>query len=180
MINLLPPKEKEVLLMEKNKKVAIILCSLPLFFLVCLILILFSIKVYLGGQIDVQKSSLAKSQKEFLESEAQEFQEEIKLANSKFKELSSFYKKKIYFFEILEKISKTVPDTFYLTNLSLSFSKEKDIMISLSGFAPLREELLGFKKNLEDHEDFKDISFPPANWVEAKNISFYVTFKIDR
>lgn len=193
MINLLPPKEKDMLLMEKKKRIAIILWFLVLFFLICLILILFSIKVFSGGQIEVQKSSLAKSEKEFLQSETQELQEKINSANSIFKELSSFYQNKVYFSQILEKISKTIPENFYLTNLSVVFypiEKEKKedgteelkepkrIIISLSGFAPLRQDLLEFKKNLETEQDFKEIFFPASNWVEASNINFYVTFKI--
>jgi hypothetical protein len=178
MINLLPTKEKEVLLAELRKRMIIILCFLFLFFLVCLVLISFSIRIYLGGQIESQKTFLAESEKEFVESESQELQEKIKSANQRFKELSSFYKGKVYFFEISEKIAKTLPNTFYLTDFSLKLLQEKEVMVSLSGFAPLREDLFEFKKNLEQEENFKEVSFPPANWVKAKDINFHVTFKI--
>ena len=177
MINLLSQKEKEILLMELRKRIIIILCFLFIFFLVCLILILFSIRIYLGGQIESQRTFLVESEKQFIQSESQELQEKIKSANQRFKELSSFYGEKVYFFEISEKIARTLPNTFYLTDFSLKLSEEKQIMISLSGFAPLREELFQFKKNLEE-EDFKDVSFPPANWVKAKDINFHITFKI--
>lgn len=180
--------------MEKKKRIAIILWALFLFFLACLILILFSIKIYLYNQIEAQKSSLAETEREFLESKSQEFQEKIDSANSIFKELSFFYQQKVYFSEILQKISVTLPQDCYLINLSMIFFieekkvegqegeiqkiKEKSIKISLSGFAPLREDLLKLKKNLENEEQFKKVYFPAANWVEAENINFNITFQI--
>jgi len=178
MINLLSQKEKEVFLIEIRKRIIIILCFLFLFFLVCLILILFSIRIYLNGQIESQKTFLIESEKEFIQSESQEIQEKIKSANQRFKELDSFYKEKVYFFKISEKIAKILPATFYLRDFSLEISEEKQIMISLSGFAPSREELFEFKKSLEQEEEFKNISFPPANWVKKEDIDFYVTFKM--
>jgi len=177
MINLLPPQEKEIILMEKNKRIAIILSFLLLFFLVCLILISISIRIYLQGFIESEKSFLAQSEKEFFQSESQNLQEKIKSINSLIGELNSFYRQKIYFSEITERISKTLPENFYLTNFNLVLSEE-EINVSLSGFAPLREDLFKFKESLETEKNFKDISFPPANWIKAQNIDFYVTFKI--
>ena len=178
MINLLPPQEKDVILMEAKKKIAIIICFLILFFFACLILISISIKIYLQVHIESEKSFLAENEKEFFQSESQNLQERIKSANVLIKELNSFYGQKIYFSEIAERISKTLPSNFYLKDFSMILSGEKEINVSLSGFAPLREDLFKFKENLEAEEDFKNISFPPANWIKAQNIDFYVTFKI--
>lgn len=192
MIDLLPPKEKGIFLAEQEKKIIIILWFLILFFVVCLILILLSIRIYLNSQTGFQGSLLAENEREFLKSEAQEIQDKIELGNSKFIVLNSFYDHKIYFSEFLEKISQTMPQTFYLTDASFIFSEEKikdkngkktgeierKVAILISGLAPLREDLLQFKKNLENQEEFKEISFPASNWVEATNIKFHVTFKV--
>ena len=146
-------------------------------------MILFSINIYIQNQTEIQRSSLAQSERQFLESENQEFQDGINRANSILSQLDSFYSQKTYFSEIVQKISKILPQDCFLTNLSMIFSieeetKEESIKISISGFAPMREDLLQLKKNLEQEENFKDISFPPANWVEPKNIDFYITFNI--
>lgn len=178
MINLLPPREKEIILTEKKKRMAIIICFLILFFFLCLILISVSIRIYLQGYIESEKSFLAESEKEFSQSESQSLQEKIKSVNSLINALNSYYSQKIYFSELMERILGTLPKNLYLTNLSLVLSEEREINVSLSGFAPLRDDLFGFKENLEAEENFKDISFPPANWVKAQNIDFYVTFKI--
>ena len=181
MINLLPPEEKEKILLEKKKRMVIILWILGLFFLVCLILILFSVKIYLQIQVETQKTLLSEAEMKFGQSEARELHEKINSINSTLTRLDSFYQEKIYLVEILEKISKILPKKTYLTKLSAIFSKNEEefgFTISLSGFAPTREALFEFKKNLEEENCFKEVYFPPANWVQATDIDFLVTFKI--
>src|SRR4030042_979842 len=116
MINLLPPEEKEKLVLEKKKKMLIIFWFLFLFHLLCLVLILFPIKIYLQGQIDSQKNLLLISEKETEQSEAQNIRNEINAINAGFIKLNSFYQNKKYFSEILEKISRLLPQGAYLNN----------------------------------------------------------------
>lgn len=178
MINLLPSEEKDKLLLEQKKRIAIILWFLVLFFIICLILILFAAEIYLKSQLESQKTILIEVQKEYGQPEIQNLKEEIKEANSILIKLNSFYQKKIYFAEILERVSQTLPQGTYLTNFSAIFSKEV-LKISLSGFALARENLFEFKKNLEKEEDFKEVFLPPANWVKPANIDFFVTFELN-
>lgn len=180
MINLLPPEEKEKLFLEKKKRMVSILWFLVLFFIVCLILILLSIRIYLRAQVKAQEAFLSEIKQESGRTEIKEFQERVNLINSELTKLNSFYQKKIYFSEIIEKISKTLPQETYLTNLSVIFSPAKKIKVSLSGFSPTREILFEFLKNLEKEQDFKEVSFPPANWVKAKDIDFFITFEISQ
>lgn len=182
MINLLPPVEKEKLALEKKKRIIIILWALVLFFLVCLILILFSIKIYLRSQVESQKAFLIEAEKEFEQSEIQDFREKVSSVNLTLTKLYSFYQQKIYFSQILEKISQALPSEAYLTNLSAVFcpdGEKGNVRVSLSGFVSTRETLFEFKKNLEKESNFKEISFPPANWVEPTDINFFINFKIN-
>ena len=174
MINLLSTIEKEKLLLEKNKRIVIILWFLLLFFLICLILILFSIKIYIQAQVKSQQYLLTEVKKEKNQSEIENLKEEINSINSSLTKLNSFYQNGIYLSDILEKVSKTLPEELYLTNLSLIFPS-----VSLSGFAPTTETLFEFKENLEQEPGFKEVSFPPANWVDLTDIDFFVTFIID-
>jgi len=174
MINLLSATEKEKLLLERNKRMAIILWFLLLFFLACSILILFSIKIYIQSQVKSQQYLLTEIKKEKNQSEIEDFKEEINSINLSLTKLNSFYQDRIYLSDILEKISETLPKELYLTNLSLIFP-----YVSLSGFAPTTETLLEFRENLEKEPGFKEISFPRANWVDLTNIDFFVTFIID-
>jgi len=173
MINLLSPIEKEKLLLEKKKRIVIILWILVLFFLTCSILILFSIKTYIQAQVKSQQYLLTEAKKEKNQSEIENLQEEINSINSRLTKLSSFYQDEIYLSDILEKISKTLPKELYLTNLSIIFP-----FVSLSGFAPTTETLFEFKENLGKEPSFKEVCFPPANWVDLTDINFSVTFII--
>jgi len=189
MINLLPPEEKEKLYLEKKKRLVIILWLLVLFFLLCLILVLFSIKVFLQVQIQSQKTLLEEVGIGFKQSETRDFQKKINRINLRLEKLTSFYQQKIYFSDILEKISNTLPQGVYLTNLSITRAtmgeqkkteKEGGIKISLSGFAPTVESLYEFRKNLEKENDFQNIYFPPANWVKLTDINFSISFAIEK
>jgi len=174
MINLLPATEKEKFLLEKNKRIVIILWLLFLFFLICSILILFSIKVYIQAQVESQQYLLTETKKEKNQSEIENLQEEINLINSSLRKLNSFYQDKTYLSDVLEKISQVFPDELHLTNLSIISSS-----VSLSGFAPTTEALLEFRENLEKEPSFEEVSFPQTNWVDLTDIDFFVTFKID-
>jgi len=179
MINLLPLKEKKEFLMEGTKRMVIVLWFLFLFFLVCLALILLSIKIYLQGQIDSNKNYLANTEKEFLESESEEYRSRITEANSKIEELNSFYEKRVNFSNVLEKVSALLPADIYLTDVSLgqiTEDKERKIVVALSGFAPVVDDVVEFENNLKG--EFENVDFPLSNWVKEKDIDIYVTFKI--
>lgn len=174
MINLLPTVEKEKLLLERNRRIVTILWLLLLFFLTCLILILFSIKIYIQAQVKSQQYLLTEVKKEENQSEIEDLKEEINSINSSLTKLNSFYQNEIYLSDILEKISKTLPGELHLTNLSVIFPS-----VSLSGFAPTTETLFEFKENLEKEPGFKDVFFPTASWVDLVDIDFSVTFIVD-
>ena len=173
MINLLPPEEKERLLLERRKTMVIIIWVAFLFFLFSFFLILILVNVYLQTQIISQKSILEEIERESQKAEIQNLLEKVNSANKNLEKLESFYKQKIYFIGILEKVSNTLPSGLNLVSFSISPPK-----ISLSGFALSRENLFEFKNNIEKESSFKDAYFPPANWVKPNNIDFVVTFDI--
>jgi Tfp pilus assembly protein PilN len=180
MINLLPPEKKEELLREKRLRLMTILGISLLFFLVCFSLILFSIKTFVGGEIEAQEILFEQREKEVKNPQMQALEENLVSFNLVLSKLESFYYNQTELNEILEKISEIIPSEIYLTNLSIVPSPEKPFRIKcdLSGFSPTRDKLLELKKNLEEEESFEGISLPPASWVEATNINFAVTFKI--
>lgn len=178
MINLLPPQYKEELVREENWKLILILGIVILSFFISTSLILFSIKILSGGQLSAQK--VLASQKEMESSQILEFEKKLRDLNLTLAQLSSFYQGQTSLVGISEIITKTLPAKVYLTSLSFNRISAEDysIGVSLSGFAPSREILLELKKNLEDEALFKEIYFPPANWVQATDINFAVSFKV--
>jgi len=179
MINLLPQKQKDELKQEENFKLTLILGIVTLASLICFALILFSIKISIGGQLSYQKIFL--EQKKAESSQLQNLEEKMKSLNSILKELNSFYQNEANLVEVSRLISGFLPREVYLTTLHFNkaagLEKEKySGEVFLAGFAPSRETLTVFKKNLE--KEFKEVYFPPENWVKPTDISFTATFKL--
>ena len=177
MINLLPLEQKEELREEEKLKLILILGIVILAFLISLILILFSIKTNIFSWVQIQKILLEQREKELKSPQIQELEKRIRDYNLTLSKLDSFYKKNLNLTEILEKTSKTLPAGTYLTNLNFNPTTWQ---VSLSGFCPVREILLKFKKNLEKEEKFEKVYFPPINWVEPTDIIFSVNFFIKK
>lgn len=175
MINLLPPRKKEILIQIEYWKLTLILGILVLVFLISFSLILLSVKTYISGKLGSEKILVEIKEKQLETSEMEDLQKKITAANQNLSKLDSFYQSQANLTKILEEISKTLPSGIYLT----SFSYRKDISkIELSGFSPEREALFELKKNLEKEKNFQEIYFPPSNWIKPIEIDFYATFKI--
>ena len=175
MINLLPSQQKEELREEGKWKLIMILGIVLLAFLISLSLILFSIKTVILGQVEIQKILLEEREKELKTQKIQELEAKIRDYNLTLSNLDSFYKKNLNLTDILEKLSKTLPQGTYLTTFIFNLTT---LEISLSGYSPDRETLVAFKENLEKEEKFEKVYFPLANWVSPTDINFSVTFKV--
>ena len=173
MINLLPPQYKKELLTEENWKLTLILGILVLIFLLSLVLILFAIKIQVAGQVEVQKILVNLEEKEF--SHLKDLEEKLNSINQTLSKLDSFYQGQFRLTEFLERIPEIIPEGIYLTSLSY---QKVPAQVSLTGFSPTIGSLFNFKNNLEEQEDFKEVTFPTAIWAKLVDINFTVTFKI--
>lgn len=171
MINLLPPQQKEELLEEEKFKLVLILGIVFIAFLLSLFLILFSVRISISRELEIEKVFFKEKEREI--SLNKDLEEIIKDSNLNLSQLNSFYQSQLNLTEILEKISQILPQGIYLT--SFNFNQEQ---ISLLGFSPSREVLLLLEKNLEKEESFGDVFFPPENWLKLTDINFIVTFKL--
>lgn len=181
MINFLPPEEKENILLDGKKRMLAILGFLFSFFLLCLALALFFIKIHLYYQLELLDLSLAEKEKLAGESEIQSLREKINYINETSVELGAFYQQRISFLEILERVIAVLPPGMSLNNFSAVVSGENNCCakISMSGFSPSRELLLDLKKNFDkEGKFFKNPYFPQSNWVKSTDINFSATFEI--
>ena len=177
MINLLPPKNKEELLQEKNWKQVMLLGFLAFFVLVSFSLILATINIFLTGEVETQKILYQQRSKELESPKMQELKKGLTSFNQTLSRLDSFYDEQFSLSEVMEEISETLPLGTYLGNLSIIPGKkgERKISCTLSGFSPTRDTLLKLKENLEKKNNIEEIYFPPANWVQPKNVNFSVS-----
>jgi len=179
MINLLPQEEKQKLFLAKKEKLAAIYGIIVLISLLCLTLVLLSIKFYILADTDYQKYAL-KQAKQLSENKAlTDLNVVIEKYNGTLAQLDSFYKKEIYFNQALETITNIpVPKGLYLNNFSLDRNEDGSVKASVSGISDTRDHLLTFKKNIEDSAEIKDSYFSPESWISPKDISFSLTFEI--
>ena len=171
MINLLPPQQKQELLYEQKYKMLLIISLVLLVFIISLSLSFFSVKTYIAGRAQSEKISVPVPDKDL--------EEDLQIANQKLKKLELFYIGQTEFSQFLEKISEILPQDIYLTSVSLIAADKKKAKVSLRGLSKTRELLFQLKKQLESDANFKDINFPPSNWVKAENISFSISFQME-
>jgi len=148
--------------------------------LVCFILIMLSFLFFILGEINAQKIIYEQREKEISVLKMHELEQNLAAFNEIFSSLDSFYQNRFKASETLVQITKVIPPEIYLTNISINPQKDtkKTIECVISGFAPQRESLLNLKENLEKQANFKEIYFPPADWVKSTDINFTVNFKI--
>ena len=180
MINLLPPTEKDNLKNEEKRRLSFILGIFVLFFLVALSLVLFSVNIYLAGEVAGYKIIVSYEQQKSVTLAAQNIEREIGVVNQNLTELGAFYVGQPRITELLQKISEIIPEEVYLNSLSLDPSKDKKsrFQVSLTGRSSTREALLGFKKSLESESNFQGVYFPPSNWVKPSDINFSASFEM--
>lgn len=179
MINLLPPIEKQKLSSEKKEKLIIIFGIVFLVALICLTLILLSIKFYVLAETDYQKDLLEQNRKVNQTSEFISLNNTIQKYNAILAQVNSFYKKEIYLnqaLDIITKISK--PEGVYLEDFSLNRDKNGVIKIDISGTGDTRDSLLIFKKNIEADKNILNPSFSTESWTSPKNAKFSLTLTI--
>src|SRR3989338_7348676 len=171
MINLLPPKEKEHLLLGKYKKLII---------LIFLILVLASVKFYILSQAVYQKEVLAGLENKYQTPDFLFFKDMIQKYNLSLKTADIFYKKQAYVSGALQTISEIErPAGLYLTSIAIDRpDQDNKATVTVFGVSDTRDSLILFKSNVEQNSRVKNIYFPPNNWIKSTGVNFYMTFEI--
>lgn len=179
MINLLPPQEKRLLLKESNKRLALVLCFVALISLVCLVLMLLALYFYMLVHISFTKGMLDEAKGRYQTTDFLEYKNLISQYNGMLTKTDDFYKKEVYFANVLNIISSLPkPGAVHLKSIAMEPLKNGSVKASISGNANVRENLLSFKNAIETDKNITNIYFPPDNWIKSANINFFVTFEI--
>ncbi len=180
MINLLPVKEKEEFILRQNKKLTIVLGTAFLIASVCLILVLLSIKFYVLGEVVSQKFILDQTEKKYQTADFLVYKGLLDGYSKSLIQIKSFYKDKIQLNAALRDIlDVNMPEGVYFINLSMARSEDSKVIAKISGISDTRDNLLLFRKNLENSEKIKSPNFSPESWINSKNINFYLTLEIN-
>lgn len=166
-LNLLP--------IQKKKEISrqIILASFERLISIGLIIICAAGIVLLGTKLVMQdRFDQAVSQAALVTKEYGTTNQKVHLTNQKIDFLYSAQSGFIEWSPKLAAFSTLVPSGIELYSLDADYSS-KDVQIA--GLAKTRDNLLLFKKNLEDSDFLKSITFPIENLLEAENINFKIT-----
>jgi hypothetical protein len=78
----------------------------------------------------------------------------------------------------LDEIARLLPSGVFLNNISINpVGGEGQSQISLSGYAPLIENVVELREKITQKKDFTQIYIPPSTWIKNKDIDFNITFQ---
>lgn len=184
MINLLPSQYKNEILQEERWKIFLILSTVLIFFLIAIFFILLIINIIVLSNLEIKKIYFEQE----MEVPEKLYSEDLKNKLSDFNQIISgvegFYQNQFVLADAIEKISRLlIASDIYLADFNFVALSGRDEnfagQIYLAGFAPKRDSLLEFRKNLENVDHFQEINFPSSNWVKPANINFTVNFKVE-
>lgn len=177
MINLLPIQKKEELDSIKKIKILSILGFLLLISMVFLVVLFFSIEIYLTSENQNQKFLVDNAISLSSDPKHKELENKITESNDIIKKLDDFYKKQIEVSDAIEKITNIMPDNVSLVSISYN---EKNFEISLHGKAKTRDDFLAFKKMLEEQPEIKNLNSPISNILKSVDVEFSLTFSLTK
>lgn len=166
-------------MLEERFRLVVILASVCAVFLICLGLMLLGLRTYLWGKIKNQEFLVA-SLKERSFTRAHDLKE-IETVNARLTQVWALYDRRLSQAPIMRALASHMKEGMYLNSLTIVPSGElvqeggkpvKRAKISVTGFAPLREDLFLFRQDMQKDPVFQNVYFPPSNWVKPSGIHF--------
>ncbi|MDO8529896.1 MAG: hypothetical protein Q7S10_00575 [bacterium] len=181
MINLLPPKEKQALVSQQNKKLVIVMGNVVLISLCSLALVLLSVKFYILGELTYHKFILSATEKKYETPDFLFFKGLIQDYNISLTRMHNFYKNEMPVSDVIKAILEVPkPEGLHLTDIKIEKgAKGNKITATISGISDNRDSLALFKSGIESNIHMKNVYFPPNNWIKPSDLPFYLTFEYD-
>ncbi|MBI2573991.1 MAG: PilN domain-containing protein [Candidatus Wildermuthbacteria bacterium] len=182
MINLLPPLVKKDLQNQERMRLCIILAYSALGAALCAALALASLQFFMRNKLQEDRFPLDSAKTELAQKDAT--LQNIQQFNQQTLALFSFYQKRQTPTAVLDRLASLTPKSISLSAFSFvapvvitvgDQQKQEPAKISVSGFASTRDALLEFRDSLQKNQMFRDVSFPPSNWVSPADITFSFT-----
>ena len=187
MINLLPERVKKELREERKFRVLLVLLFVFTTAFICFALMLGILRVYMAVQVLSQESKITLLESRF--SQDNPALAEIQAFNEKLSQVLRFMKSSRSVSPIMEALGSLLPPGAYFTSFDYDppgvqieggVAQPANARIQVAGFAENRETLFTFRENLQEHPLFSELSFPPSNWVQPKDIRFSLQTSINQ
>jgi Tfp pilus assembly protein PilN len=174
MINLLPPYWKRKLEEEGLFKTVAIMGTVFAMSATAFVLMLALVRIYFSIELKYAQIAAEEKEKEMEILNVKATEDEISSRNQFVAKVKNFYASQAPVAGMIGLVARALPEGVTLSSLSLSGST-----VHLTGFSPDRNSLVVFKSNLEKDPSFKNIVFPPENWLMAQNISFSINLEYE-
>ncbi|MBU1045676.1 hypothetical protein KJ616_00960 [Patescibacteria group bacterium] len=175
MINLLPPIEKSKRRREKQLKLIWILGILMVASVLSFALVLLSIRFYIADQIRAQDILVGEAKGKNIQVNI--LQGKIKLVNRTLSGLDDFYQSQFPLSDFLDRISKLLLQDMYLERFSY---QEESAQVIFTCYAPTIDSIYQFREIMRNQGDFQEVNFVLPDWLEPNNITFRVSFKLEK
>lgn len=179
MINLVPNNEKKI--MKKDFYLRLIVMF---FFMFGFCILITSILLVPSYYVSSLKKRNALDNLEYLRSFslpslAQDSMNDIQELNAKLALFEKAQKEKFFVsFNVLDLVLlKKIPG-IKITQMSFNTDIQGGKSLDLKGVSNTREDLLIFKKNLEDNGVFSSVNLPISNFVKTSNIQFSINLSL--
>lgn len=157
----------------------IVLGSIVTIFLICLALILLSLKFYILQAVSSERFLLAEAQHQYETPEFLSLLSSLKKHNANLSRIDAFYKKQVLVSGVLKDIL-LLPRPEVVTFNSIVLEQAKNnIKVKINGQSELRDELVSFKSIIETQPNIKNVSIPPEHLVQPSNVSFALSFDVE-
>lgn len=173
-LNLLPPEEKNALMIEQSQRWIVFYGSAIAAILLIFAGLLGAIWLSINYQLKNAAAEFNSVQTSLKGRDLKSQEEQISQTNAFLKNLDNIQRGQKIYSDLLIALSDLVPPGAKLTSLTID---EKNA-VALYGFAAQREQILAFKEALENSKLFKDIESPLSNLVKQTDINFYFNFNL--
>lgn len=171
MLNLLSPQQKKELRLDLLNQIITRSGLAVIFMILILALLLLVAQSFLSVSLEELERELALWQTKPEIKELGNLERKIKELNRNLIFLDRHQKERAKLSLFLENLSKDVPTSIQLDNISIKESK-----VNIGGYALTREILLSFKNTLENASYVSNFNFPLSNLVKIRDINFVLSF----
>jgi Tfp pilus assembly protein PilN len=174
-IDLLPEERKEEIKKKKMFKMAISQEIRFLFPVVVFIIFLAVTGINLKIQLEGIAEMTDKSYGEQGYKKIAEFEKKFKEINAKTAAEAGFQQSHLIWSNTFSELSNIMPAGLYLEKLST-----KDYLMTISGKAKTRNDLLAFQEKLKESPCFANTDVPLSNLVSRENVEFEINLEINK
>ena len=172
-INLLPPAKKGAIAEVRKLKAILGWEAVITFIALCFFGFLFALSSLLDfnlALISGMKNNEADGAKY---AKIEEYQKEFSQINTQLERLSKIDSDQMYWSSALLALDSAVPDAVGITEITT-----KDLILSLSGHANTRDNLLTFRDRLSQSDCFSNVDLPVSELVSKDNVDFQMKLNV--